>query len=280
MQQYLKKALFASIILFISVSASGQYTKRKKFLEGLKVQPKVGVNMFYGDLVSEARTNYTFGVASEKELTRYINIRLDINYGSMKGTQLSYSGDQAYATFDNTYLHFNGGITFRPLDLALGLFKQRRINPYIIGQVGLMSFSATEYFGADSGFEPGSFWRDASGMAPTVSIGGGLNIYYSSQLSFTAEFIPSYAFSDQLDAHDEWYTFDNSGNIESVHKTAGNDFFYVATVGMTYLFDDSQWKNSPKYNRKAYLRTRSLYKNKSSGKYKRPKRRKTKRYKR
>ncbi len=275
MQQYLKKALFASIIIFISVSASGQYTKITKFLEGLKIQPKVGFNMFYGDLVSEARTNYTFGVASEKELTRYLNIRLDINYGSMKGTQTSTGSEFPYAYFDNTYIHFNAGITFRPLDLAFGLFKQRRFNPYIIGQAGLMPFSASEYYGASSGFEAGSLWRKASGKAPTFSMGGGLSIYYSSRLSFTAEFVGTYAFNDQLDAHDEWYDA-----LGETHVTAGNDFFYVATVGMTYLFDDSQWKNAPKYNRKAYLRTRSLYKNKSSGKYKRPKRRKTKRYKR
>lgn len=274
MQQYLKKALFASIILLVTVSVSSQYRKKYRFLEGFKIQPKAGVNMFFGDLVSEARTNYTFGVASEKELTPYLNARVDLNYGSMKGTQLLGSSDLTYAYFQNSYIHFNAGATLRPIDLAYGLFKQRRLNPYVIGQLGVMQFSTTEYYGDGSGYTDGSIWREVSGISPTVSMGGGLNLYYTSQISFSAEIVASKAFSDQIDGHDNWVDA-----LGVTHETDANDFFYVATVGVTYLFNDSQWRNSPKYNRKAYLRTRSLYKV-NSKKTKRPKKRKTKRYKR
>jgi hypothetical protein len=274
MQQYLKKAFFALIIFFITVSASSQYRKRNQFLEGFKIQPKAGINMFYGDLVSEARTNYTFGVAAEKELSTYWNARIDLNYGAMKGTQLGYSSDDTYAYFENTYIHFNAGATFRPLDAAYGLFKQRRFNPYIIGQLGLMQFSTTEYWGAASGNTEGSIWREVNEMAPTFSMGGGLNIYYSSQISISAEFIGTYVFNDRVDAHDVWYKGDGT-EVE----TDDSDFFYVASIGITYLISDSKWKNSPKYNRKAYLRTQSLYKV-GTKKYKRPSRRKTKSYRR
>ncbi|MCW3787780.1 hypothetical protein [Plebeiibacterium sediminum] len=274
MQQYLKKALFASIILFTTVSSFGQYYKRNQFLEGLKIQPKVGFNMFYGDLVSEKRTKYTLGVAAEKELSSYINGRVDLSYGSMQGTQLLPGLNTAYATFDNTYIHFNVGATFRPLDLAYGLFKQRRVSPYIIGQMGVMQFSSTEYWGAGSGNPEGSVWREVSEMAPTFSMGGGVSIFYTSRLSINAEFIGSFSFNDRVDAHDVWYMADGT-----VVQTDSNDFFYVGTIGVSYLFSDSRWKNSPKYNRKAYLRTRSLYKV-SNKKIKRPSRGRTKRYRR
>jgi len=279
MQRYLKKALIASIILLFTVSASGQYYKKRKYLEGLKIQPKAGINMFYGDLVSQKRTNYTFGVALEKELTSFTNARFDLNYGSMKGTQLLPSTDLAYAYFKNSYIHFNAGVTFRPLDLALGLFKQRRFNPYVVGQLGLMQFSTTEYWGEAGSGPADTPWREVSEMSPTFSMGGGLNMYLTSHISLTGEFIGTYLFSDRVDGHDVWYL--NYGQADQTEvQTDGNDFFYVATVGVTYLFSDSQWKNSPKYNRKAYLRTRSLYNSDLKKKYSRPSKRTTKRYKR
>ncbi len=278
MQQYLKKALFASILLYLTTSSFGQYYKKSKFLEGFKIQPKVGFNMFYGDLVSEKRTKYTLGIAAEKELNTYLNARIDFNYGSMQGTQL-YSPDMAYATFENSYIHLNLGATFRPLDLAYGLFKQRRINPYVIGQIGFMPFSATEYWGSAGKGEEGSIWREVSEMAPTISIGGGAGIFINSRVSINIELIPSYSFNDRLDAHDVWYKgeLNDPKTPENTVQTDGNDFFYVGTIGVSYLFSDSRWKNSPKYNRKAYLRTRSLYKV-SKKKIKRPSRPKRRRF--
>jgi len=272
MQQYLKRALFAGILLYFTTSSFGQYYKRNKFLEGFKLQPKIGFNMFYGDLVSEKRTKYTLGVAAEREFKTYLNARIDLNYGSMQGTQLLPEYNIPYATFKNSYIHFNIGATFRPLDLAYGLFKQRRINPYIIGQLGIMPFSATEYWGEGSGNTDGSIWRKVNGMAPTFSMGGGAAIYLNSRLSLNLEFIGTYSFNDQLDGHDVWYK-DNGEEVQ----TDGNDFFYVGTIGLSYLFSDSRWKNSPKYNRKAYLRTKSLYKV-SGKKISRPKRPKRRRY--
>ncbi len=231
--------------------------------------------MFYGDLVSESRTNYVFGVVAEREYTSYLNARIDLNYGSMKGTQINAGNTLAYASFENTFIQLGLGATFRPLDFAYGLFKQRFFNPYVIGQLSLIQYNATEYKGPLHTDPNGGIWRERSGIAPGVSFGAGLNYYFSNRLSLTLEAVGTAVFGDELDAHKEWY-----GGDGEVHVTESDDFFYVATVGATYLFDDSQWKNSPKYNRKAYLKTRSLFK-KSSKKYKRPKARsKSRRYKR
>lgn len=266
MQQFFIRAVLACMILLLSTSVSSQYRKkRNQFLEGFKIQPKAGVNMFYGDLVSKSRTNYVFGVVAEREYTSYLNARIDLNYGSMKGTQINEGNTLPYANFENTFIQLGLGATFRPLDYAYGLFKQRFFNPYIIGQLSLIQYNATEYNGPMNINPPGEIWRERSGIAPGVSFGAGLNYYVSNRMSLTVEAIGTAVFGDELDAHKDWE--DGAGNI---HPTEGNDFFYVATVGASYLFDDSQWKNSPKYNRKAYLKTRSLFKS-SSKKYKRPK---------
>lgn len=266
MQQYFIKAILACMILLISTSVTSQYRKkRNEFLEGFKIQPKAGVNMFYGDLVSKSRTNYVFGVAAEREFSSYLNGRIDLNYGAMKGTQINDGSTLAYANFENTFIQFGVGATFRPIDYAYGLFKQRFFNPYIIGQLSLIQYSATEYNGPAHFRPEGEIWREKSGIAPAASFGAGLNYYMSNRLSLTLEAIGTAVFGDELDAHKDWDGVDGK-----IYPTESNDFFYVATFGATYLFDDSQWKNSPKYNRKAYLKTRSLFK-KSGKKYKRPK---------
>lgn len=294
MQQYLGKTTITCLIILLSTSINAQYKKKHQFLEGFKVQPKVGFNMFYGDLVSTERTRYIFGVNAEKELNEYLNARFDLSMGSMKGSQQMSSGD-VYAYFVNEFAQYNFGATFRPLDLAYGLFKQRRFNPYIIGQIGVIQWKAREFFGNAAhsndylawrgiGYDPidtngdgydDNFERNGTwGFAPTITGGFGCAVFVNSRISINAEWNGTYAFTDELDAHAEWT--DNEGNV---HQTAGNDFFYLGTIGVTYLFDDSQWRNSPKYNRKAYLRTKSLYKP-SSKKHRRPSKRKSKRYKR
>ncbi len=281
MQQYLKKALIASFIIFFSVSAHSQYKKRNIFLDGVSVQPKIGVNMFYGDLVTKKRTNYTLGVSGEKEIRTYISGRVDLNFGSMKGTQLLPATDLTYAYFKNTYFHLNAGASFYPLNLAYGYFKQRLFNPYVIGQFGGMYFNTTEYWGNGSPYEEGTEWRSVNSITPTISGGVGLSYYINNRMRVSGEWIGSFIFSDKVDGHDVWYT---EGLTGTRHVTDGNDFFYAGTIGLIYIIQDNQWKNNPKYNRKAYLRKRSNYKLGGSSKKKRRKsssgRSRSKRYRR
>ncbi len=282
MQQYLKKALFASLIILSSVSTFGQYNRKNPILEGISIQPKVGFNMFYGDLVSEKRTNYTLGVSAEKSLKQYLSARVDLNFGQMKGTQDYGNEDIAYAYFKNIYADFNIGCSFTPLDLAYGYFKERQFSPYIIGQVGLMYYSSKEFWGEASPEIPNTLWRNPSGITPTVSVGGGVSYYLNSILRINAEFIGTYIFSDKVDGHDIWY---EGGSTGIPHQTDGNDFFYTGTIGVTYTINDINWKNNPKYNRKAYLQKRSKYPmggtyKKKGHKTKGRKRSKSKRYRR
>lgn len=258
--------IFACFIC--SLSTQAQRRRPLRLWEGFRVIPKAGVNMFYGDLVDESRTNYSIGVAVDREFKPHLTGRFQIMGGAMKGTQVNPVVNDVYAYFDNFYTDITFGATFRPLELAMGYFKQRTLSPYLFAQAGVVLFSASEYYGPASGFEPNSLWRE-TGMkfAPLVSGGLGLSIRLNSHMSLVTEFTGYKPFTDLMDAHEVWY-----GGDGTVHQTDAGDFYYTATVGLSYLIKDNRWRNNPKYNRKAYQKTRKQYsspaKKKAASRYK------------
>ncbi|WP_439183488.1 hypothetical protein [Carboxylicivirga taeanensis] len=252
--------IIAILIATVLPESVAQRRRRSTIWEGFSVTGRLGANHFYGDLVDDGRTHLSLGVNADKELTTFLSARASIMGGEMSGIQLSAPGINN-AWFDNTYGEFNVGVTFRPIDVLFGYFKQRSINPYIIGQVGALYYSATKYYGVyGAGFdqEYGSVWNEASGITPTFSGGLGISLWINSQWSVNIEGIGTVPFTDDLDAHKE-YEIPGGGVVQ----TESNDFYYTTSIGITYLIDDSRWRNEPKYNRKAYLKTRSQYRGSS-----------------
>lgn len=254
------------IIITLSFSSYAQYKRKAAFWEGFTVAPMVGVNMFYGDLVDNSRTSYSGGAVAEREINTYLSYRFQLMGGKMKGEQTVQ--DVVSADFKNMYIDASAGVSFKPLNLLLGYYKQRSLNPYIFTQVGIIYYNATEAF--HSGYPvPNRPDRQTSGISPIISIGPGVSYWLTPRLSIKAELNGTYVFGDEVDGHKEWEEL--SGII---HQTASNDYYYTITAGVSYLISDSKWKNSPKYNRKAYLKTRTSYRKGGSKKYKSPKRRK------
>ncbi len=252
--------VIAVILSCVLPETSAQRRRKPRIWEGFSVSGRLGANHFYGDLVDDGRTRYTLGFTADKELNTYLSARASIMGGSMAGIQYSSEGLHN-AWFDNFYTEFNIGATFRPLNVLLGYFKQRSLNPYVIGQVGAMYYSATKYWGVygnEFGEEYGSVWNETSGVTPTISGGLGISYWINSQWSINIEAVGTAPFSDEIDAHKE-YELPTGGVVQ----TEANDFFYTTSIGITYLIDDSRWKNEPKYNRKAYLKTRSQYRSSS-----------------
>nr|WP_321410175.1 hypothetical protein [uncultured Carboxylicivirga sp.] len=247
--------LILTLTVFAFVSqASAQRRRRSTLWDGVHLTPRAGINMFYGDLVDQSRTSYSFGGAAEKELLPYLSARIQLMGGNMKGEQFSGDTDLLYAYFENYYTDFMVGLKFKPLDLALGYFKQRSFSPYMIGQFGLVYYNTKTWYGP-AGFDPNTLRHHISGIAPAVSGGLGLSYWVNSVISVNAEYTATLPFSDMVDGHKEWYS-GTPGNITTVHQTDASDFYYTATVGVSFLLKDSKWKNEPKYNRKAYLKTR------------------------
>jgi len=242
-------------ILIIPFVSHAQYRNSVSFWDGFTVSGLVGVNFFYGDLVDKSRTSYSGGAVAEKEFNTYLLGRFQLMGGKMKGIQLV--NDVLSASFTNMYIDAAIGASFRPLDLIFGYYKQRPFNPYIFLQGGIIYYDATEEF--HEGYPvPNAPDRIRSGVSPQVSFGPGLSYWINPRISIRAELNGTYVFGDEIDAHKEWES------PEGVfHSTKSNDYYYTVTAGITYLINDSRWKNDPKYNRKAYLQTRSVYRKSS-----------------
>jgi hypothetical protein len=273
---YNKKTILLILAVWISVSGYSQLrrgysTQPFDLLSGTSITPKGGVNMFFGDLVDQSRTSYSVGALVNREMSRTISARLNLMAGTMKGEQISPSLNEPYATFENMYVEFGLGVSYRPINHALGYFKERTLQPYILAQAGMVFFSATEYWGPASastaGAEPGEVWREVTDITPMVSAGGGLSIWITPILSANLELTGTLPFSDQLDGHDVWY---NSWPDGEVHETDPYDFYYTATVGLTFLFSDSPFRNDPRYNRRSYTKTRRFFQPKTRSRSSRP----------
>ena len=261
------------ILLIIAFVSQAQQKKKIKLWDGFTVSGMVGVNMFYGDLVSKSRTNFSGGAIAEKEINTYLRGRFQLMGGKMQGKQYNDWTDSnkeiLSASFTNMYIDAAIGASFRPLDLIYGYYKQRPFNPYIFLQGGIIYYNATEEF--HEGYPlPDAPDRLRSGISPQISFGPGLSYWFTPRISFRAEINGTFVFGDEIDAHKEWESQEGV-----IYPTKSNDYYYTITGGVTYLINDSKWKNNPKYNRKAYLQTRSVYRTSTKKKYT-PKKRKKK----
>jgi hypothetical protein len=255
------------IILVVALISTTVYSqtrrgyRRSPFIlqDGLTITPKVGLNVFYGDLVDKSRASYSVGVTLDREMSKFLSARVQFMGGAMQGTQLN---DQklAYATFENFYVEATIGGTYRPLNQLLGYFKERTIQPYVLFQTGAVYYNATEYWGKASGNPVGSEWRSPSGVAFLTGLGGGTSVWITPNITGNVEFSGNLVFSDKLDGHDVWYS---GGAEQIVHTTDPYDFYYTFTVGLTYQFGDSKWRNDPRYNRKTYQKTRKFFQQKT-----------------
>ncbi len=234
---------------------SAQRRRKSTLWDGVRVTPRAGANFFFGDLVDKSTTNYSFGVVAEKELSPYLSARVQLMGGSMKGTQIHPIENTMTSRFENIYGDFSVGASFRPIDLAFGYFKQRSFNPYIIGQFGVAYYNADNWYGP-SGYIPNSFRHNVSGISPIISGGLGLSYWVSSKINVNIELVGTMPFSDLMDGHENWM-YDGPDGQPVVVPTKSYDFYYTATAGVSFLINDSQWKNEPKYNRKAYMKTRN-----------------------
>lgn len=259
-----KQKFYLLLTLFILFASSSDAQRRGyrrtpfNVIDGLSVTPKGGLNVFFGDLVDQSRASYSFGVLADREMSKYLSARAQLMGGSMQGEQINPIMLTPYATFDNFYLEFTLGGTYRPLNHILGYFKERTLQPYALLQLGLIYYDATEYWGPASGNVEGTIWRQATEIAPIVGAGGGFSYWISPNLSANFEFYGTLAFSDRLDVHDVWY--DHAGNENT---TDPYDFYYTVTAGVSYLIQDSPFRNDPRFNRRSYNKTRKFFQPKS-----------------
>jgi len=252
------------VTLFYHQNTNAQHYKTSGAFDitaGLTLLPKAGINLFFGDLVDASRESYSLGVTADREMTEFLTLRASLMGGQMSGKQIYPGLGTPYATFENIYIDFLIGGTYKPLDHLLGYFKERTAEPYALLQGGLIYYSSTETWGPASqstpGANPGEEWRSASGVAPVVSAGGGVNLWINPNFSANVEFHGNLAFTDKLDAHDTWRDSYPDG---AIHTTDPYDFYYVVTAGVIFTIKDNKLKNHPKFNINSYRKSRNYYK--------------------
>ena len=261
MRNLIRVFLLSLLLISFLPTTNGQRSRYVKYpvLKGLSITPKLGINWFFGDLVNARPINFSGGLTVEREMLEYLSARIDLGGGIMSGTQIEPTSGLVFSEFTNTYTTFQVGASFHPIPLIYGYYKQRMFKPYIVGELGIIAFNATETFGEGNGyFAPvGDTWHTTDGfsIAPIATFGGGLNYYINKKFSCNIEWLCGLPFTDMLDAHEEW----DSGELGSgqVVKTEGSfDIFWTGTVGFCYTIAESDFRNQFKYNRKSYLKTR------------------------
>ena len=112
--------------------------------------------------------------------------------------------------------------------------------------------------------------RPENGVTPNITFGGGISYWFNPITKIRLELLANKPFSDLLDAHENWLSRSTETGNLITHSTDAGDFYYTFMVGASFTIKDSRWKNQPKYNRKAYLKTRryNMYQPKKRKKYK------------
>ena len=118
--KYSVSILLVFFCLVFSFDGNAQRRKRSTLLDAVSVAPRAGVTLFFGDLVDESRTSYTYGANLEKEWKRYLAWRAQLMTGRMTGDQIYPGETEPYAYFQNFYVDFGVGAKFKPLDLIFG----------------------------------------------------------------------------------------------------------------------------------------------------------------
>ena len=286
-----KRWLFLIFVLLINSTVYSQYRRHNssKFSEGLSVTGKGGVNMFYGDLVDKSRTSYSFGLNVDREMDKLFTMRTQFVFGAMKGkqfSQLEEHTDEVFAHFKNHYFEWTFGGTYRLLNHIMGYYKERTFQPYALLHLGITYYNTKEYIGEGwitQGYPIASdnvvhnnwdakmyqkwdelkpksddVWRAPSGIAFIAGFGGGTAIWISPRVKANIEFYGNYCFSDKIDGHDTWFTYPSL----EIQKTKSNDFYYIATLGVTYVINDSRFRNDFKYNKVTYYKNRGYFQKK------------------
>ncbi|MCL2074165.1 MAG: hypothetical protein FWH18_09600 [Marinilabiliaceae bacterium] len=264
----LKRLILLLLIIWVGVSGYSQYRRQSSnyFIDGLSITPKIGPNIFYGDLMDDSRIGYAVGVCADREMHELLSARVQILGGSMRGTMRGQAASiigLPALSFTNFYTEFTLGGTFRPLNFFLGYFKERTFQPYILLQGGIIYYNAKEFWLRDTDIRnwETDLWRTASGIHLIGAAGGGTTIWLNPRTKLSLEFYGTWTLGDELDAHKDWYS---SNNPDKIYQTANNDFYYTATFGINFLINDSKFRNNYSYNRQTFLKNFTYFSPKSS----------------
>ena len=275
-----------SIMLFVVVvsqASMAQYNmprgRVEKFLLGLSIGGKVGPNAYFGDIVDNGRARVSFDIFAERDMNKWLALRLDGSGGIAHGEQTS--GNLEFKTgFGEIGFHAK----FHPLNLIY--YKDYLVEPYFsVGVSGIIFNAKKNPIGAteaeieahtgvgpkdESTYEQHKNWQyyDSGGMEFTGGATGMIGARYNltAKLKLLLEVTGKYMLTDLLDGHDGYLM--GKGEDAVWKESKGNDCLWSAMVGVQYHFYTFTDFSATKYSRRQYMRN-SSYGERNAGRMRR-----------
>jgi hypothetical protein len=229
MQKVKAKSL---LVIFIIVSL---IQSKAQFNSTYEVGINVGTFIYYGDLTPSSigswkTPGFVWGLTGLKHLTPTISVRLDMNFGKLRGDEAKYSSPEyrQYRAFA-----FNSRVTEAVLSAEWSpLGRDRKLSPYLFGGMGYASMKITRdysrfneaYFVGEPGLKE-LLAQDAASSPKGIAIvpvGFGLKYALNNKFSLTAEASHRFTRSDYIDG------FSHSGNPDK------KDSYSKISLGLRY----------------------------------------------
>ncbi|MBP5419943.1 MAG: outer membrane beta-barrel protein [Bacteroidales bacterium] len=274
-------------LALITTATHAQYNNRVRvnsFSRGLWVNGGIGPNKWMGDLVDNGSVRLSGQIGAEKELTYFLSLSAEVSGGVFAGKQ-----ESGRLKFNTPYVEIFPGLNFYFLDLIMGYYPARFLNPYIGVGGGAILYSANKEMLNKEGYiqyveshpEADVSWLESEkGFKTTVGFYGSIGAKHSitSHWYIFGEIRGVYVCSDEMDGHTGWrsaYTM----SLEEINATRPannqlteqeyakgqwhdglNDAYYTMIFGVAYKFHNKGWRMSSKYNRRNYIENKKTYK--------------------
>jgi hypothetical protein len=227
---------FYKSITIASLLCAGYFVKaqvsQSKYAFGLNA----GTFVYQGDLTPSAVGSFrtpglAIGLNASRYLTNKFSVRLDLNFGKLKGADSAYKTpawrQQRNFAFNTPVTEVTGSVVWD----AFG--RERKFSPYLFAGLGYSFLKInrdysrfnTEYFASEpntiEGLETDINHRQPGGL-PIVPMGLGIRYRLTNTLSLNTEASYRYISSDYLDG------FSRAANANA------KDHYYKFSIGFTY----------------------------------------------
>jgi hypothetical protein len=236
MKMALKKSI-VTVILTYTFLVTGAQIATSKYAFGINA----GSFIYQGDLTPSAigsfkTPGFALGLNASRSLTNKFYVRLDLNFGKLKGNDAAYDDpawrEQRSFAFKTPVTELMGSVVWK----AFG--RESKFSPYVFAGIGYSvlrikrdysNFNA-EYFASDpntiEGLEEDNGNRLPKGL-PIILAGMGLRYRINNNFSLNTEASYRYISSDYLDG------FSHAANADK------NDHYYKFSIGLIYSKSNS-----------------------------------------
>lgn len=225
------KSITTTIITCSALLAQAQLTQ-SKYTFGLNA----GIYIYQGDLTPSAVGSFrtpglALGLNASRYLTNKFSVRLDLNFGKLKGADSAY---KTPAWRQQRNFSFNTPVTEVTGSVVWDVFgKDRKFSPYIFAGLGYSFLKINrdysnfneEFFASETnviqGLQSDIDHRLPRGL-PIIPLGMGVRYWLTNSLSLNTEASYRYISSDYLDG------FSHAAN------SAAKDHYYKFSIGLSY----------------------------------------------